>query len=79
MCVGRCLFTHIEERTIQLFFLFFFFFNAQTGNLWSLSSDVLMHTYIAIDFSKTECMLTISMDQGQEQTCLVTLNKAEKN
>jgi len=39
---------------------------------------MLMHTFIAIDFSKTECMLTILMDQGQEQTCLVTLNKAEK-
>lgn len=66
-----------EERTIPLFF-FFFLFNAQTGNLWSSSSSMLMHAFIAIEFSKTECMLTILMDLGQEQTCLVTLNKAEK-
>lgn len=76
-----------KERKIQLIFLYFFSlfflfsfrFNAQTGNLCSSSSNMLMQAFIAIDFSKTECMLTILMDPGQEKACLVTLDKAYQN
>lgn len=68
----------MEGRKNNSAFFFFCFFSAQTGNLWTSSSSMLMRAFIAIEFSKTECMLTILMDLGQEQTCLVTLNKAEK-
>lgn len=38
-----------------------------------------MQAFIAIDFSESECMLTILVDPGQEQACLVTLDKAYQN
>lgn len=58
--VGRCLFTCRRKEQ------FSFCFNAQTGNLRFLSSDTLVRTFIAIDFSKTGHILIIAMDQGQE-------------
>lgn len=81
-----CADTWLERRKKEQFWLFFlsffflsFLFNAQAGNLCSSSSNMLMQAFIAIDFSESECMLTILVDPGQEQACLVTLDKAYQN
>lgn len=70
-CVCRQVSVHIQKKEQ---FIFSLVFNAQTGNLWSLFSNMLMHTFIAIDCSKTVCVLTILMDLGQEQTTWLTVN-----
>lgn len=64
-CVCRQVSVHIQKKEQ---FSFSLVFNAQTGSLWSLFCNMLMHTFIAIDCSKTVCVLTILVDLGQEQT-----------